>query len=272
MNPLNNVGDREGYDTIARSDTPDAHTIVLHLMHPYPPMPTRFFAAIQEGPIPVMPAHIIGGLKELNDAPFGAHPIGTGPFVLRSWIRNGPMTFVANPHYWQGPPQLKQIVFVAQPSTSTELVGLRTHEIDADFDAGGQRLPQYASLPDMHAVESRSLRLYLLDMNGGKAPLNDEIVRHAVGYAIDRRAVLHLVVHDAGAPADEWLPAWSWAYTPDVPHYDYDPQKAAALLDADGWKPGADGMRRKGDQSLALVYVGIQGSGTFKDVAALVQD
>lgn len=271
MNPLNNVVDREGYEDIKSIDTPDAYTAVLHLAQPYPPMPTRFFAGIQEGPIPVMPSHIIGTLKELNDAPFSADPIGTGPFVLKSWIRNGPMIFVANPHYWQGAPKLREIVFTAQPSTASELVALQTHEIDADLDAGGQRIPDYASLSDSRVRRSPSLRLWLLDLDTAKAPLEDLRVRQAVAYAIDRAAMLHDVEHDAGTLADEWLPAWSWAYTPDVPRYAFDPVKARAIIDADGWHIGPGGVRTKNGVPLSLVFVGPVGNGEFKEGAQLIQ-
>ncbi|HXW51863.1 MAG TPA: ABC transporter substrate-binding protein, partial [Candidatus Acidoferrales bacterium] len=114
MNPRNNVIIREGYDAIASIDAPDNYTVVLHLRHPYAPMPTRFFSGIQEGPIAVMPAHVIAGQSDLNRAAFNAAPIGTGPFVLKSWERGGRMTFVANPHYWGGKPQLQEVVFQGQ--------------------------------------------------------------------------------------------------------------------------------------------------------------
>src|SRR5450755_2270795 len=110
VNPANNVQEREGYTEVAGIDTPDAHTAVVHLKHAYAPFTTRFFAAIQEGPIAVMPAHLIAGLKELNDAAYSAKPIGTGPFVVQSWVRGGAVTFVANPHYWRGAPGLDKIV------------------------------------------------------------------------------------------------------------------------------------------------------------------
>jgi peptide/nickel transport system substrate-binding protein len=271
MNPLNNVVDREGYEEIRSIDTPDRYTAVVHLSRPYPPLITRFFAGIQEGPVPVMPAHVIAKLKELNDAPFSSSPVGTGPFELKSWVRNGPMTFVANPRYWQGAVGLAGIVFQASPSTASELVGFRTHEIDADFDAGGQRMPEYGSLAGMRALRSPSLRLYVLDLDTGKAPLSDLEVRRAVAYAIDRAAILHRVQHDAGVLADEWLPSWSWAYTPDVPRYRYDPQKAQSILAADGWSPGPDGVRQRRGERLSLVFVGPQGNGGFKAGAELIQ-
>jgi peptide/nickel transport system substrate-binding protein len=123
----------------------------------------------------------------------------------------------------------------------------------------------------MRMVRSPSLRLFLIDMDTARAPFNDLQVRRAVAYAIDRTSMLARVLHGAGVLADEWLPSWSWAYVAGLPHYDFNPVKAASLLDADGWKLSADGVRVKNGQRLSIVFVGPQGSGDFKAGAELIQ-
>jgi len=271
MNPLNNVQIREGYDVVDRIDTPDALTAVVHLKHPYAPLPSRFFSGIQEGPIAVMPAHIIAGQHDINRLPFNSHPIGTGPFIVESWERNGRMVFVANPHYWRGAPHLRQIVFQAQPSTATEYVGFQTHEIDADLDAGPGRLPEYGRLSGMRVARASSLRLSVGVMNCQKFPFNDVHVRHAVAYAVDRAAILHNVYHDAGYLADEYLPRWSWAYTPDVPHYPYDVGRSTAELEAAGYTLGPDGIRYRGGRPLSVVLVTTAGDAPGLRNGAMIQ-
>jgi len=271
MNPLNNVQIREGYDVVERIDTPDPITAVVHLKHPYAPMPTRFFSGIQEGPVAVMPAHIIAGQHDINRLAFNARPIGTGPFIVDSWERNGRMVFVANPHYWRGKPHLRQIVFQAQPSTATEFVGFQTHEIDADFDAGPGRLPEYRTLSSMRVIQGRSLRLSVGVMNCQKFPFNDVHVRHAVAYAVNRAAVLHNVYHDAGYLADEYLPRWSWAYTPDVPHYPYDVERSKAELEAGGYTLGPGGIRYRGGRPLNVVLVATAGDAPGLRNGAMIQ-
>lgn len=271
VNPLNNVQEREGYDVIARIDAPDPHTAVVHLKRPYAPLTTRFFTAIQEGPIAVMPAHIIAGQADLNRSPFNTHPVGTGPFIMQSWERNGRMVFVANPHYWRGAPKLHEIDFQAQPSTATEFVRFQTHEIDADLDAGASRLPEYRTLKGMNVMPSTSLRLLEGAMFTQSFPFNDVHVRHAFAYAMDRRAILHELYHDAGVVADEFLPRWSWAYTPDVPQYPYDVTKSRAELEAAGFKVGPDGYRYRDGRKLSIVLVAISGSGSSAQLAALTQ-
>ena len=271
MNPLNNVIIREGYDVIERIDAPDPYTAVVHLKHPYAPLPTRFFSGIQEGPIAVMPAHIIAGQRELNRSPFSSHPIGTGPFILQSWERNGRMVFAANPHYWRGAPRIQKLIFQAQPSTASELVGFQTGEIDADLDAGPGRLPEYASLSGMRVMQGMSLRLSVAEMNAQRFPFDDVHVRHALAYAIDRQAILHDISHDAGTVADEFLPAWSWAYTQDVPRYPYDPQRARQELDADGWILAPNGVRVKNGRSLSAVLAAVAGDLPGARMDAMVQ-
>ncbi|MBV8222967.1 MAG: peptide ABC transporter substrate-binding protein [Candidatus Eremiobacteraeota bacterium] len=272
MNPANPVIIRTGYEIIQRIDTPDRYTAVLRLKQPYAPLPTRFLVGIQEGPVPVLPAHIIANMPDLVHSSLNEHPIGTGPFIVRSWEHNGRLVFVANPHYWRGAPKLHEIVFQAQPSQSTEIIGFRTREIDADFDTGPGDLPNYVTLQGMRVSRSPSLRLGVLVMEAAPGhPLADKRLRHAVAYAVDRREVLHKVLHDVGTLADEFLPTWSWAYTADVPRYDYDLKKAAALLDEAGWKPGADGIRVKDGQRLTLVMIGSIGSDATRQFNVLLQ-
>jgi peptide/nickel transport system substrate-binding protein len=271
MNPLNSVIIREGYDVVDRIDAPNPYTAVVHLKHPYAPLPTRFFAAIQEGPIAVMPAHIIAGQRDLNRSSFNSQPVGTGPFMVQSWEHNGRLIFAANPHYWRGKPKLQQIIFQAQPSTATELVGFQTHEIDADLDAGAGRLTEYRSLSGMRVLRSRSLRLSVGVMNASRFPFDDVHVRHAFAYAVDRAAILHNVYHDAGVLADEFVPRWSWGYTPDVPRYDFDVEKSKAELEAGDYRLGPDGMRSRNGRALSIVLVGTAGDLPGGRLAAMVQ-
>ena len=271
MNPLNPVVIREGYDVIQRIDTPDKWTAVLHLRRPYAPLPTRFLAGIQEGPVAVLPAHIISGLKDLVHTSFNSKPIGTGPFIVRSWERGGALVYVANPHYWGGAPAIRKIIFRGEPSQETEYIGFQTHEIDADFDAGSGDLPIYRTLRGMRVVQSPTLRLLVMVMFAQSGPLRDKAVRHALAYAIDRQELLDKVFHGVGYVADEFLPRWSWAHTPDVPRYEYDPKKAAALLDGAGWKVGPDGIREKNGERLSLVLTGITGSDSGRALNIILQ-
>ena len=66
--------------------------------------------------------------------------------------------------------------------------------------------------------------------------MGDRNVRIALTYATDRAAIVKKLLHGLGVLAEtDQHPRLSWAFTNDVTHYWYDPQKARAILDADGW-------------------------------------
>jgi len=70
-------------------------------------------------------------------------------------------------------------------------------------------------------------------------------VRQALWYALDDAAIIHNVTHDVDVAGQTDQPAVLWAHDDKVTHYVFDPAKARALLDAAGWKTGADGIRTK---------------------------
>ncbi len=73
----------------------------------------------------------------------------------------------------------------------------------------------------------------------------------ALAYATDRNEIISKILHGSAIPAEtDQSPKLSWAYTNDITHYPYDPAKARAVLDADGWKVGPDGIRVKNGQRL----------------------
>jgi peptide/nickel transport system substrate-binding protein len=73
--------------------------------------------------------------------------------------------------------------------------------------------------------------------------LKDVRVRQALAYAIDRGTMLHYLFGDEGRLADSVLPPQHWAYSGDVAHYPYDPDKANAALESAGYHRGKDGTR-----------------------------
>jgi peptide/nickel transport system substrate-binding protein len=73
--------------------------------------------------------------------------------------------------------------------------------------------------------------------------LRDVRVRQAIAFAIDRGLIIHTLLRGHAQPARSLLPENHWAWTGDVPRYDYDPARAEQLLDAAGYRRGANGVR-----------------------------
>ena len=80
--------------------------------------------------------------------------------------------------------------------------------------------------------------------------LKDVRVRHAIGHAIDRQAIVDYLRRGLATVADGMLPPTNWAYEPDVFVLDYDPERAKALLDEAGYP--RSGRRRSAAAAVAV--------------------
>lgn len=101
----------------------------------------------------------------------------------------------------------------------------------------------------------------------GLADLN---VRRAMMHGWDRQAVVQGLLRGDAVVADSYVPLGvSYFHDEDIAHYPFAPERARKILDAAGWKPGADGIRRKNDIRLAFELT--EPSGGSTDVAAEFQ-
>jgi peptide/nickel transport system substrate-binding protein len=238
MNPRNDVVSRHGYDVVARVDTPDAYTVVFHLKHRFAPFVATVFGE-SDGPFCILPAHLLARRASINDGPYNALPIGTGPFRVVRWLRGNRIELVRNDDYFLGRPKLKSIVISFVPDENAEIVQLRTHEIDWAFQVS---VNAYRSLRSMPADEVRSV---LTPFNGYEAiifnaahgPTSDVRIRRAITYALDKRALVDKLAFGAAQPATEDLPPFLWAYDTTLRSTPYDVGTARQLLAAAGYGP-----------------------------------
>lgn len=255
MNPRNNVVARVGYDLVDRVDTPDRYTIVFHLRAPFAPAVRTLFAE-SDSPYGIVPAHLLARYASVNEVPFNAAPIGTGPFMF-SRLRHGDrIELRANPHYFLGKPKLQRIVLHVVPDENVAVAQLRTHEIDWQFEASPQLAQSLRAVP--------GLALPLADRNGYEAvqfnldrpTLRDVRVRRAISLGIDTRRLVDTLTFGTAVAANADLPQFLWAHDAALPPHAFDPAAARALLQTAGYRPGRDGiMHRAGTRlSLELTY------------------
>jgi peptide/nickel transport system substrate-binding protein len=238
MNPRNNVVSRHGYDDVERVDTPDAHTVVFHLKARFAPFVATVFGE-SDGPFCLLPVHLLGKRTTINDAPYNALPIGTGPFRVVRWFRGNRIELVRNDDYFMGRPKLASIVVSFVPDENAEVVQLRTHEIDWAFQVS---VNAYRSLQAMPAGDVRSVLTPFngyeaVIFNAARGPTSDVRVRRAITWALDKRALVDRLANGAAEPATQDLPPFLWAYDRGLRPTPYDPAGAARLLAAAGYGP-----------------------------------
>jgi peptide/nickel transport system substrate-binding protein len=270
MNPKNLVPSRSGYDLISRIDEPDKYTVVVHLIKPFAPF-IRVFETLSSSSYPALPKHLLGNLPDINHADFNNHPIGTGPFRVTSGQKDVELKFVANPQYFRGAPKLKEIDFRVVPNDNTLLTLIRTHEIDMYYRASEAQAPMLNAIPGTSLYMTPFTRFADIGLNAGNPPLDDVRVRRALAYATNKAELIRKITHGVNIPADSDQPPFLWAHDNNVTRYDFNPRRAAALLDEAGWRVGPDGVRQKNGKTLSLLMTGYSGSATVDAVQEVIQ-
>ncbi|MFY9720534.1 MAG: peptide ABC transporter substrate-binding protein [Candidatus Cybelea sp.] len=260
MNPSNDVASTDGYNDIHDIDCSNPYVAVIHMTRVYAPYLQQLWSAA--GSVPILPAHILSRYNDakgsLNSAPYNALPVGSGPFRVVWWRRGEEVRLAANPGFYLGAPRLREVIFKIRPGGDSAMQ-LRVHEVDMALPSAKDwpRLAGLVADPKNGFVTGHldEFEWTHIDFNLDRPIVSDRSVRAALAYATDRREILTKLLHDLPIPAEtDQSPRLSWAFTSDVPHYPYDPQKARALLESDGWKVGADGIRAKGGRRLAFTF------------------
>ncbi len=163
-------------------------------------------------------------------------PVGAGPFILTSYTPNGQATLIRNPGYYDASQihvQKLNLQFISDPqsvvsslaSGATQMAVIPGTEVQAVKSAG----LKVATFPSLH-VDS-------IELNNTIAPFNNPKVAQAVGYALDRAALMKTVDGGVGQVDDEPFPQGYVGYSPSVANYwSYDPSKAKQLLAESGVK------------------------------------
>jgi peptide/nickel transport system substrate-binding protein len=249
-NPANNVPSRDGFDKIAKTDEPNATTVIVHLREPFGPIVPTLFAS--SGSTAVLPKHLLGSLPDINNAPYNALPVGIGPFRYTAWRRGDAVELEANPNYWRGRPKLDRVVLKLIPDRNTVLAQLQTGEIDMWYPLGGAFLARVQAIPSVAVIRKSAYAFNEIAFNLKNPALADVTVRRALRLATDRKTIIAKVGHGVGVLQDTAAPLVDPSVPKDVPFVNYDPAQANALLDRDGWVRGADGVRAKNGVRLSF--------------------
>ena len=165
-------------------------------------------------------------------------PIGTGPFTLDSYFPNNHIRYKANMAYWNGAPQIEQLVFDITPKSTTRIAKLMTGDCDVSALPQSSELEFIRSHVKLELQIQTGFNISYWAFNLQRPPFNNRLVRTALAHAINKRAIIEAVYYGSATVADSVLPPLSWAYNDHLTQYNYDPDKARALLIEAGYKDG----------------------------------
>jgi peptide/nickel transport system substrate-binding protein len=242
----------EAIDKIEATDK----TVVFKLKTPYVPFiysPPLFNAV-------VMPKKLVeaaGGWEKFRE-----HPCGTGPYIMKEWVKGDHMLLVRNPYYWEkGKPTIDEIMIKTITDDNTRILALQKGDVDAINYPPFNRVVELGTDPNMTVMKFPSTQSIYITLNNRNKPFDDKRVRAALAFAIDREALIKTVNFGIGVPATSFRPVGSLYFNDALPGWSYDVEKAKALLKEAGYESG-----------FKTIFAIVAGSASDQQVATMVKD
>jgi peptide/nickel transport system substrate-binding protein len=194
----------------------------------------------------VVPREVVEANKDLNKT-----PVGTGPFKLKNWERGVKIELVKNPDYFEkGLPHLDGITFQFIPDEASAIAALRAGKVDFIRVDDLRNASVLQKDTAMQYYQKEFIGYTMLVMNTRFPPFNNQKVRQAVGYAINREDVIAASLAGVGrltGPLPMVLKDWAVPLS-QFPSYKVDRARAKQLLTEAGYPNGfkTDLMANKG--------------------------
>jgi peptide/nickel transport system substrate-binding protein len=162
---------------------------------------------------------------------------GTGPFSFKEWVQGDHVTLVKNPDYWNaaaGGPYLDAVTFKPIADTTATLNALQAGDVDISQTLAPVDVPTAQGDANLQFYDRGSAcNTGILAMNQAFKPFDNLKIRQAVGYAINRQALVDAFFGETGVVLKGWTPPGT-KFAKDLPVPDYDPEKAKALIAESG--------------------------------------
>ena len=168
---------------------------------------------------------------------FALEGAGSGPYKLEKWNRGGQLILSGNTNYWGTKPALQKLVWVPIVQESQRAVALQSGTVDIVINPASENLAKLKS-GGFNVAQMAGPHVWWIGLNLKKAPFDNKLVRQALNYAIDRKAITEGVLYGTGTADAQPLAPMQLGYNPDVNPYAYDVQKAKALLAQAGFPNG----------------------------------
>ncbi|MBP3041154.1 peptide-binding protein [Bacillaceae bacterium Marseille-Q3522] len=239
----------------------------------------------------ILPEHILKDVPvaELGEyTEFNSKPIGSGPFVFSEWKDGEYVKATAYEDYYEGRPHLDSVTMKIvgdQNAALNELQAGTANYFDAVPPADVSTVETWLDGVGLKMESGLALSYTFLSFNmdmskGTPKDVGPELTnlfkqkefRQAITHAIDRDAIVENIMDGRGEVAHTPDSPLSWAYNPDVPKFEYDPELAGEMLDDLGWTVGSDGIREKNGEKLSFTVSTNQGNQVREDIVVLLQN
>ncbi|HTR07243.1 MAG TPA: ABC transporter substrate-binding protein [Paraburkholderia sp.] len=177
-------------------------------------------------------------LKAGKQVDLNAKPVGTGPFVLKSYTKDALIRYDVNPTYWGPKPKADRLIYAITPDAAVRAQKVKAGECQIALSPKPQDVAAARQDGSLKVVETPAFMTAFVALNTQKKPLDNQKVRQALNLAFDRTTYLKTVFDNTASPATNPWPPITWGYDKSIEAYPYDPAKAKQLLADAGYANG----------------------------------
>ena len=166
------------------------------------------------------------------------HPVGTGPFVFKSWEKGSSIVLMRNDNYWNNVAKVSEVEFKVIPSSKERLEELKQGTIHIADHLPPDDVHNIKYDSDLYLHMRPSFNVGYIAINNEKHPFNIREVRIAISHAIDKEKLINDVFDNMAKPASTFMSPYLWGYNENLEKYSYDIEKAKHLLKEAGFPDG----------------------------------
>ena len=234
-----------GYPTVQSMQLPklvksikklDDYTIQFQLNYP----DATFLQTLTMGFASIYSAEYADKLGVAKAADFNSKPVGTGPFILRSFQKDAVIRYDANPDYFAGKPKVDKLIYAITPDATVRLQRIKANECQVALAPKPLDVQSARADKQLKVVENHAFMTAFVAINTQHKPLDNPLVRQAINAAFDSGSYLKTVFEGTAQNASRPYPPNTWSFAKDLGDYKYDPEKARELLKKAGLPGGFD--------------------------------
>nr|WP_314490730.1 ABC transporter substrate-binding protein [uncultured Pseudomonas sp.] len=188
-------------------------------------------------------------LKQGKPADINQKPVGTGPFVFKSYQKDSNIRYTGNKDYWK-PEDVKidNLIFAITTDPSVRMQKLKKDECQVTLYPRPADLEALKADPNLQMPQQAGFNLGYIAYNvmdkikgsNEPNPMAQLKVRQALDMSVNKQQIIDSVYQGAGQLAVGSMPPTQWSYDTTIKDAPYDPEKAKELLKEAGIKPGTE--------------------------------
>jgi ABC-type transport system substrate-binding protein len=267
------------FEPIKSIETPDAYTVRVIYKELFQP-------GFESWAMGILPEHLLNrdalaaearaagkdpATFSVRDSQFNRRPVGSGPFRFASWDSDVSIRLQRNDGYWEGPPNFQEYLIRILPDALTAELAFYAGTSDG-YVAQAHQVARLQNDPRFHVNSVLGLGYSYIGYNLRRPVFQDGRVRTALGMAINVDEIIQYVLYGQGRRTTGPFPQQTAYYDPDVMPVPYDPEGAARLLAAAGWRKNAQGILEKEGKPLEFTLITNSGNDERQAIMVIVQN